>query len=275
MPVKLGVCEWCLPVSGPFALVLAKKAGFEGLQLGDLGGAVAGFPMNNRHVQEGYLELSENHGIALQALHPTGLQRQGTMLQPSGTLKGDEARLSLLKSLDACTGMGIKEIMVSSFFATTIKTDEEFEIFSEHLEYICQAACDRGVTVSYESVLPTEKIWELIHRTNGRLKICYDILNPIEFRIGEPVLQVREFGAERIAHFHIKDGPADFKNCLPLGEGIGVFREILGVIREIGFDGWLMSENDYSFLAAKHGTDFIEAAAKDAFTTRLLLTRAY
>ena len=39
-----GICEWALPVSGPLAIRLAAEAGYEGIQLGELGAAETAGP---------------------------------------------------------------------------------------------------------------------------------------------------------------------------------------------------------------------------------------
>ena len=50
MKRKLGICEWSLPVSGATAIEIAAEAGFEGMQIGEAGGRLAAFPLNNQKV---------------------------------------------------------------------------------------------------------------------------------------------------------------------------------------------------------------------------------
>lgn len=59
MKRKLGICEWSLPVSGATAIEIAAEAGFEGMQIGEAGGRLAAFPLNNQKVQESYNRRSE------------------------------------------------------------------------------------------------------------------------------------------------------------------------------------------------------------------------
>ncbi len=107
MKDRIGVCEWSLPVMGPFGVTMAGKAGFTGIQLGDLNGAAAGFPMNRKCIQEGYLQAAEEAGVALQALHPYGLQRQGLMMALPGTAAWDDVRRSVSMCIEACADMHI------------------------------------------------------------------------------------------------------------------------------------------------------------------------
>ena len=52
MAINFGVCEWGIPVTGPFAVTLAAEMGYDGLQLGDCGGSSMQYPLNNPRVQE-------------------------------------------------------------------------------------------------------------------------------------------------------------------------------------------------------------------------------
>ena len=55
---KFGVCEFSFPCWGPLALQMAHEAGFTGMQLADAGGSTNSYPLNNKRVQESYLEAS-------------------------------------------------------------------------------------------------------------------------------------------------------------------------------------------------------------------------
>lgn len=113
MKNKMAICEWCFPCLGRSALKLASDIGFEGIQLGDLGGASRRFPMNNREIQEEYLQASEEYGIELETLHLYTLTREGTMLYPFGTVQSDEAKLSIRNGVDACVAMKIPVLFLS------------------------------------------------------------------------------------------------------------------------------------------------------------------
>jgi sugar phosphate isomerase/epimerase len=260
---KIGVCEWSLPVNGPFSLALAAQAGFEGIQLGDLGGAASGFPMNNKRIQEAYLEASAEHHITLQSLHPYGLQRQGTMLFPVDTPEGQEGKKSVSMCIAACRDMGIPQLMVSSFFATLVRNDWDFNVFAEQLKYACRLGKEMGVTIVYESVLSPERILRMIDIAGEDLKICYDILNPIRWGTGSPVDEIPLLGKKNIDHFHVKDAPQNLKGYCMLGEGRGDFSAVMAVIAKLDYKGWFISENDYTALSAASGEDFIALAAKD------------
>ena len=60
---QFGVCEFSFPCWGPLALQMAHEAGFTGMQLADAGGSANSYPLNNKRVQESYLEAAAKYGI--------------------------------------------------------------------------------------------------------------------------------------------------------------------------------------------------------------------
>ncbi len=260
---KFGICEWCLPISGPFSVRLASLAGYEGIQIGDLGGSDANFPLNNKAVQEGYLQACTEENVVIQAMHPNRLQRQGTMLCPPGTKGWDEAQLSLKKAVDACVDLNIPEMMVSSFFNTDIKTDSDFKSYIRHLNNICGYAEDKGVIISYETPFSLKKIQEIIDLTNGKLKICYDVMNPTIFSSGVPTDDIPVLGLHRISHFHFKDMVPGTENWCPMGEGSAGAAAAAETIKNLGYKGWIVCENDCGYLAKCADGDFLEYTRDD------------
>ena len=67
--IQFGVCEFSFPCWGPLALQMAHEAGFTGMQLADAGGSTNAYPLNNKRVQESYLEAAAKYGITLQSIH--------------------------------------------------------------------------------------------------------------------------------------------------------------------------------------------------------------
>lgn len=270
---KLGVCEWCLPVNSASAVEIARKAGFDGLQLSDLGGAAQGFPMNNPHVQESYLRAASDYGIELQSLHPYGLQRDGTMLFPLDTPQGASAQKSIEKCVDACADMHIPNIMLSSFFATLIRNRWEFDVYAEHLKRAVQIGRDKGVRVVYECILDLEHICRMLDIVGPELKLCYDLFNPLRYTFGSPE-DVFKIGLEHIDHFHIKDAPSNLKGYVPIGEGCGNIKTLVSQIIQQGYDGWFVSENYYTLQAAENLDDFLALAGEDVATLDTYLRRS-
>lgn len=269
MNYHIGVCEWSLPVNGPSSVTLAAKAGFDGIQIGDLGGMEHGCPMNSPAVQEGYLQAAADAHITLHSLHPYGLQRNGNMLFPPDTLRGQQGAEEVALCIDACEKMQIPCLMLSSFFATLVRNEWDFQTFARQLQRACEVGADHGVRVVYESVLSPQRIRRMIEATDGRLRICYDTLNPIRWGTGDPAEEIPQL-AGYIDHFHLKDAPWDLKGYSMIGAGRGALRENSEIIRRVYPSGWLVSENYYTLLSAQEHTDFMELASRDLAAIRAL-----
>ncbi len=269
---KFGVCEWCLPVNSASAVQLAEKAGFDGIQLSDLGGASQGFPINNPYVQESYLQAAADHHIELLSLHPYGLQREGTMLFPLDTPQGMAAQESIEKCIDACVDMKIPSLMLSSFFATLIRNRWEFDVYAQHLKRAVEIGRDKGVRIVYECILDVEQIFRMLETVGPELTLCYDLFNPLRYTFGSPEDLFR-IGLEHIDHFHIKDAPADLKGYAPIGEGVGNSETLVSEILRAGYDGWFVSENYYTLQSAEKRADFLTLAGEDVKTMKKYVRR--
>lgn len=250
MKNKMAICEWCFPGLGRSALKLASDIGFEGIQLGDLGGASRRFPMNDREIQEDYLQASAEYNIELETLHLYTLTREGTMLYPFGTTQSDEAKQSILNGIDACVAMKIPVLFISSFFATFIRNDaHDWKNFADHMRFACEHAKEKGVRVVYESVLNIERFLRMLDYVGQDLKVLYDICNPYFHGSGVPVEEIRRFvetyGKDVIDQIHVKDRMPDFQNWSLLGDGGAHIAETAKLIRDIGWSGWLVSETYY------------------------------
>lgn len=267
MSYLIGVCEWSLPVSGPSSVTLAAKAGFDGIQLGDLGGAEQGYPMNSPSIQEGYLQAAADWHVQLHSLHPYGLQRNGNLLFPLDTLRGRQGAAEVEQCVKACAAMKIPSLMLSSFFATLVRNEWEFQTFAQQLRRACQVGREHGVRIVYESILSPRQILRMIDMTGNDLTICYDTLNPIRWGTGNPLLEIPLLRGH-IDYFHLKDAPFDLKGYAMLGEGRGNFQKTVPVMREALPSGWLVSENYYALLSAEKGIDFMELAKREVSTIR-------
>jgi len=260
---KLGLCEWIFSVNGPFAIQIASEIGFEGIQVGDLGGEEKRFPMNNKRVQQGYMEAAERFGVELQSLHLYTLVRQGTMLYPRHSPNGERALQSIIKGIEACRAMGIGRLMLSAFFATEIKDEESFQNYAQILREACSIAADGNIRIIFESVLNVKDMQRMRDIVGKEMKFCYDIGNPVRWNSGEPKHEIDMLGIEAIDHIHLKDIPADKVGYCLLGEGCAGVNGTLDYLHQKGYRGWYITENNYENDAMGKQTDFIKLAKSD------------
>ena len=109
---KFGVCEFSFPCWGPLALQMAHEAGFTGMQLADAGGSTNSYPLNNKRVQESYLEASVKYGIELQSIHLYTLVRQNFIRYSQSSPEGQECMESIRKGIIAAAEMHIPTVMI-------------------------------------------------------------------------------------------------------------------------------------------------------------------
>lgn len=238
---KVGVCEWCLPVWGPDSVYFAKDVGFEGVQLADLRGYYWGFPMNNKFIQERYRKAAMETGVVLQSIHLMTLSHCSGMISAPESGRGELAKLSMEKGIEACAAMGVPVVNISCGF----NDDEALQNLIAHLTYAVKSAADKGIRVVYESSKPASVLERIFDAVPGLL-FNYDIANSFngdrEFALPKAFLSL-------IDHVHIKDYRKDVttgKNapCFA-GEGIFAIQEGIRILKELKYDGWYHSEQAY------------------------------
>lgn len=275
MELHFGICEWSLPVSGPLAIRLAREAGFEGIQLGEAGGRGSGYPLNHPRVQAAYREAADRWGVTLHSLNLGALLARGSLNFPPESGEGQAARESLERGFAACRALEIPSMVIT----VAPEGEAAFRSVLDHLAYAGALAEDSGVEIALESALPLPEFRALLDRAGEKFRVCMDILNPLRFGTGDPREQIRAFGRERIAHFHLKDGVSALfrpgqRGCVPLGRGDGGFYETAAAIRSLEFSGWLITENYYYLPPMNDGRgDFLALAAGDLETMRQAFSR--
>ena len=270
MKSKMGICEWCLPFAGPGSIKLAADMGFDGVQIGDLGGSACNFPMNEQWVQEAYMQTAIEKDAELQTLHLRTLAQQGTMLYPRDTPQGQQAALSIRKGVEACSAMKIPTLFLSSFFATLIRNDYEFENYAAHLRYACDYGREKGIKIVYESVLPIDRFLKMRELAGEDLGILYDVVNPFVYGSGVPSDELRAFGKDAIDQIHVKDRGPDYKGFTLLGEGACRVEESADVLRQLNWSGWVVSETNFFELPFVEGRSTFALIKSDLCTMRRL-----
>lgn len=270
MENRFGICEWSMPVRGTEAIKFAARIGFDGIQIGEAGGRLESFPLNDMRTQQNYKEAAEKYGIQIHSLNLGSLLQEGTLNRSPDSNEGRYARESILKALEVCNALGIKTIVITA----DPSTEEEMENAAAHIRFAAKEAGMTGIEIAVESADTAEQIGRLLYMTGAgkqgsNVKLCMDILNPLRFNTGNPWEQIQIFGREMISHFHMKDSLKSLFNpgergCVILGTGDGGYQKSAEAIKKIGFEGWFITEN-YYYLPPMSGEnkDFSIFAAKD------------
>ena len=263
MSQKCGICEWSFAVTGPSAVEYAGAIGFDGIQLGDLGGSKNCFPMNDPQIQRTYLEASKRCNVQLQSMHLFTLVREGGLQKPMDSDAGKHALASIRKGLEACQAMQIPALLVTSYDACSIVNHYDIECTAKLLKEAARMSQDCGVQLVYESILQGNYIQEILDYVGPGVKLCYDILNPIKFLKGDPAQEIRQFGTQWIDHVHLKDCPQEMTGFCQLGEGYGRFQESIDALHDIGYDGWYITENFYHLPPMGNTGSVFQTAKRD------------
>ena len=266
---KFGVCEFSFPCWGPLALQMAHEAGFTGMQLADAGGSVNAYPLNNKRVQESYLEASAKYGVELHSIHLYTLVRQNFIRCSQNSPEGRECMESIKNGIIAASEMHIPTVMIEGM--RMYGAAQHKHVFQMY-QYAVEVARDYGVQIAMETDIRLEDHFQFLDRFHGELKLCFDTHNPVMYGTGYPPDMIRALGRDRIDHFHMKESQADAEGFITketapivlLGQGTTHFLESVQAIKDIGYEGWIISETFYNRRNMnENGEDYVSSARKD------------
>jgi sugar phosphate isomerase/epimerase len=265
--MKFGICHWSFPLEGPYACKIAAQLGLQGMEL-DLGDYERNFPLSNRLIQDSYMEEGEKWGIAFPAMAVNTLCNFG-MTNTADTLKGEIARLALIKAVEAAQAMNIPVVQLPSFFDGEIKDEYGFKETVNCLVFACSYAADRGVTIASENVLSPEESKRLLETVGSKnFKIYFDLQNYYYFK-GYRVPDVLRELFPYICEVHAKDGKTGDLSGALLGEGDVDFMGSVKALKELGYKGWIHLENYYDKSPLNRGDqDPFELLSKDIETLK-------
>ncbi|MGD8443416.1 MAG: sugar phosphate isomerase/epimerase family protein [Desulfobacterales bacterium] len=244
--IKLGITEWSLPIDGPYGCKIAAEIGFEGIQL-DVGSYERNFPKTKKVVQDAYLEAAEKYGITYTAIACNELDNYN-MVAPKGYKDRTIALQTIISAIDAAVAMDIPIVMVQSFLASAIETEQDFTRAVNVIKYVSEYAGDKGdVTIGIENLLSVDGLMRLIEKVNNpKLKIYFDTQNYYLHEKVDVAAMVKPL-ISYICQVHVKDGHK--KDVEPsgalLGEGASGFYITIDELRKYEYTGWLISENFY------------------------------
>lgn len=299
--LNFGTSEYCFPIWGSLAMELAKDAGFDGMEITDGGGYLQPHPQNNgyveyerlgldlrrddsfpltdKYVQNDYMEAAEKCGIQLIGLKLHLLENQGFIKAPKDTLAGKECLETIDKGIAAAKAMNIPVVTLS---ARGLFGVFQHEYAYEKLVYAAEAGVDNGIAVYVATDISADKQIASIDSLGRKLKLDFNTIDPELCNIGNPVEMIRKIGKDRVGQFRVKDLTADREGFLTketagnalLGEGDSKFRECAEAIKEIGFEGWVLSDTAYysSDLNPARG-DYEALLAKDVETLKHIFDR--
>uniref|UniRef100_UPI00140AD787 sugar phosphate isomerase/epimerase family protein n=1 Tax=Enterocloster aldenensis TaxID=358742 RepID=UPI00140AD787 len=249
MNMKLGVCEWCLPVQGTALLKQLKNCGIDSIQI-DTGLYEAGVPMRFPEVREAYLEAAGEAGIELCSASNMSLCDYG-MVHPESAPGHDACKEIIRKSIDALSVMNIPLLMLPSFFDGEIKDEDGFLNTARMLSWACSYGADKGVAISWENGMSVEENLRMIDMVDkDNFGLGFDTQMPHACN-GYYVPDMIRHLKGHINMLHIKDGRGSRMESAELGmahygDGDTDFHESVKALKEIGYSGCIVTENSYN-----------------------------
>lgn len=227
--LKIGICSWSLGGKDPGLFELARRIGFEGVQL-DLGRLADNASLRRAEIRRPYQAAARAASIAIPS---TGIVSYNQL-----PLKSEpKAAIWLADAIEATRDLGARVHMLC-FFSKGELSEERPEEITRLVELLHEAAPraeKAGVVLGIENTLPARANLAILERVNSpAVQIWYDVGNT--FGKGYDVPGEIRMLAGRICEFHVKDNPH------LLGEGKLPFAEVAKAIRDIDYRGWLMLE---------------------------------
>lgn len=263
--VKLGITEWSLPVDGPYGCKIAAEVGFEGIQL-DVGSFDRNFPKTKQVVQDAYLQAAEKFGIKYTAMGCNELDNYNMVAQKGSSERAIALR-TIESAIDAAAAMDISIVMVQSFIASAIETEQDFKRALNVIQYASDYAADKGnITIGVENLLSVENLLRFLKEVNRpNLKIYFDTQNYYLHERVDVAAMVKPL-VSYICQVHVKDGyqfDVEPSGAL-LGQGATGFYKTIDELRNYKYSGWLISENFYDRGPISHlSEDPVELMKKD------------
>jgi len=228
---KVGVTDWNLKLENkPAAITLAKRLGFDGLQV-SLGKGADRLPLSDPALQQEYLAESRRVGlplasVCLEVLHVNGLKNDPL------------ARRWVAESIPIARALGVKVVLLPFFGKQKLETPAEMDYVGDALRDIAPLAEKAGVILGLEDTISARDNVRIMKRSKSPAVLTYyDVGNST--RNGFDVVEeIRWLGASRICEVHLKDNPHF------LGKGTIDFPAVVAALAEIGFEGWAQLETE-------------------------------
>ena len=256
-----GVTAWTLDVGGVDAIRRASELGFRAIDLGFF--SMEDYEeIRKPETQSAYVEAATKYNIKIASM-TVGFFSHFVALHD----KEQEAKVWEIFSniIDVVASMKIELLACAVFDGIgdyAIHDAEEMAQASRILRRACEYIGDRPIEIATESHMSIKENRDLLEQVNHpKMRIMVDSGAGLYSSGYIPAEMVREMRDSLYNIAHVQDGP---DNAL-LGEGDGNFFETAQTLKDIGFEGYIISENSY-------GEDAETRATTDLATLEAIFT---
>jgi sugar phosphate isomerase/epimerase len=232
-PFKIGVPDWSMDLgANPDAVPLAKKIGFDGVQISFGRLPINGkLPLDNPDLIAKYLQLSAQNGIPIDGTCVDRLHMD--------VLKSDKAAVRWVSDGIRLTKALNTQVLLLPFFGRgALKTRAEMDYVADVLRDLGAEAQKAGVILGLEDTVSAIDNVAIMERSkSSAVKVYYDVGNSNEAGF-DPISEIRWLGRERICQIHLKD-TGEW-----LGEGVIRYPPLIRAIQDIHYTGYANIEMD-------------------------------
>jgi len=241
--VTIGVTQWSLDRSGVDSLFDAAELGFKAIHI-DAGSFENGELIDNSRLQRAYSQAELDTGVKIGAIAPGYLNSYGITSPPES--RDAERCWDLTRiAIDAAVQMNVSLVYIPSFRLSEMHTEEDIKRTAVFIQKACLYATPYDLMLATENTLGVEGNLKLLNEVaHPKFHILFDTLNPIYWG-HNPVDLLNHLWPNIASQIHVKDGANGGMGNAILGTGQANFAETGRTLVSLGFDGILISENDY------------------------------
>ena len=204
------------------------------MQLGDAGGSMNAYPLRDPGVQAYYLEAGEKYHIEFPQIHLYTLGHQGYYRSRLDSLEGKDCLESIRQAVIAASEMKVPSVIIDGMrMNNPAKRQHVLDVAC----YAVQVGEEYGIQIGMETDMTLEDHFRFLDALDGKLKLCFDLHNPVMYGTGYPPDMVRALGKGRMRPLPYQGVPAQRGRLCDCGDAHrfnGPGRYILPGIRPSG-----------------------------------------
>ena len=228
---KVGVTDWNLRQEAkPDSIALAKKLGFEGVQI-SLGVGTEKLPLADPATQKVFIEESKRLGLPLASVCLNILHRNILKSDPLG-------QRWVADSIPIAKALGVKVILLPFFGRGALKTQADMDYVGDVIREIAPAAEKAKIILGLEDTISARDNARIMQRSKSRAVLTYYDVGNSTVNGFDIIEEIRWLGRDRICEVHLKDNPHF------LGKGKIDFTAVVDTLADIGFSQWAQLEPD-------------------------------
>ena len=238
--MQVGIIDGSLNLPWERLFDAAQKLGFAGVELG-VGKDYDATKLWSAAGRRELAELSKRSGVAIASICLHSYWNY-SFADPSAIAQKTATKIAT-DAASIAAELGAKNILIPLTYAKEITPDQATRRWIDRMKSVAPAAEKAGVVFALENVgqphaKSAPQIVAIVDAIGSpAVKVYYDPGNATSGGL-DPLEEIPLLG-ERIAQVHIKEVGADL-----LGQGKVKLKSVIGALRTISYDGWLIFETN-------------------------------